>query len=107
LSLLHSFRCALQEDEILDGIVNSLVVTLKNHISKDEEFFEMIDGHLGQEDRGKILAGMDKVQAEFVPAGAGERSEKIKSPYLENRKRLDAGIAHAKHESIKDDWSCH
>jgi iron-sulfur cluster repair protein YtfE (RIC family) len=108
LSLLHSFRCGLQEDEILDGIVNSLIVNLRNHICKeDEEFFAMIDEHLGQEDRTKILEKMNKVQAEFVPAGAGERSEKIESPYLENRKRLDAGIAHAKHEGIKDDWSCH
>jgi hemerythrin-like domain-containing protein len=108
LSLLHSFRCGLQEDEILDGIVNSLIVNLRNHFLKeDEEFFTMIDEYLGAEDKAKILKDMNKIQGGFVPAVAGDRREKIKSPYLENRKRLDTEIAHAKHQSIKDDWSCH
>ena len=50
---------------------------------------------------------MDRIDNEFVPEEAGDRSEKVESPYLENRKLLDEEIAHAKHESIKDDWSCH
>jgi hypothetical protein len=83
-------------------------VNLRNHFLKeDEEFFAMINEHLTVEDKRNILEHMEKIHREFVPAGAGDRSEKIKSPYLENRKRLDAEIAHAKHESIKDDWSCH
>jgi hemerythrin-like domain-containing protein len=108
LSLLHSFRAGLQEDEILDGIVNSLIVNLRNHIRKeDDEFFAMMEWHLTAEDKRKIIEQMNKVESEFVPEGAGDRSEKVESPYLENRKRLDAEIRHAKHESIKDDWSCH
>jgi hypothetical protein len=108
LSLLHSFRCGLQEGEILDGIINSLMVNLRNHFLKeDEEFFSRMNEHLTAEDKTHILEQMKKIHKEFVPAPAGDRSKKIKSPYLENRKRLDSEIAHAKHESIKDDWSCH
>jgi hypothetical protein len=84
------------------------MVNLRNHFLKeDEEFFSRMDEHLTAEDRTNILEQMEKIQKEFVPAEAGDRREKIKSPYLENRKRLDSEIAHAKHESIKDDWSCH
>jgi hemerythrin-like domain-containing protein len=108
LSLLHSFRSGLQADEILDGIVNSLIVNLRNHIRKeDDEFFKMIDWHLTTEDKNYIVEQMDRIDVEFVPEEAGDRSEKVDSPYLENRKLLDEEIAHAKHESIKDDWSCH
>jgi hypothetical protein len=84
------------------------MVNLRNHFLKeDEEFFAMINEHLAVEDKRNILEHMDKIHRRFVPAEAGDRSEKIRSPYLENRKRLDSEIAHAKHESIKDDWSCH
>ncbi|MEE9583846.1 MAG: hemerythrin domain-containing protein [Candidatus Brocadiales bacterium] len=108
LSLLHSFRCGLQEDEILDGMVNSLIANLRNHIRKeDDEFFALIEDHLTAEDKSTIIGRMNRVGLEFVPEPAGDRSEKIKSPFLEDRKLLDAEIAHAKHESIKDDWSCH
>jgi hemerythrin-like domain-containing protein len=108
LSLLHSFRAGLQENDILDGIVSSLIVNLRNHIRKeDDEFFKMIDWHFTTEDRDYIVEQMNKKDNEFVPEEAGDRSKKIKSPYLENRKMLDAEIAHAKHESITDDWSCH
>ncbi len=108
LSLLHSFRAALQEDEILDGILNSLIVNLKNHIRKeDDEFFKMIDCHFTAEDKNYIVEQMKKIDDKFVPEEAGDRSKKIDSPYLENRKMLDAEIAHAKHESGSDDWSCH
>lgn len=108
LSLLHSFRAGLQENDILDGIVSSLIVNLRNHIRKeDDEFFEMIDGHFTAEDRRYIVEQMNKIGDAFVPEEAGDRSKKIDSPYLENRKMLDAEIANAKHGSITDDWSCH
>ena len=108
LSLLHSFRAGLQDNEILDGIVNSLIVNLKNHIRKeDDEFFKMIDWHFTAEDRNSLVEQMNKIDDEFVPEKVGDRSEKIDSPYLENRKKLDSEIANAKHGSITDDWSCH
>jgi hemerythrin-like domain-containing protein len=107
ISLLHSFRCALQEGEILDGIINSVVTNLKNHIKKEEEeFFNMIGDYLDAETSVKLLEAMDRIEAEHVTIEAGNMSEKIVSPYLVNRKQLDAEIAHAKKETTKDDWSC-
>ncbi len=108
LSLLHSFRAGLHDNEILDGIVNSLIVNLRNHIRKeDDEFFKMIDWHFTAEDRNSLVEQMNEVDNEFVPEKVRDRSEKIESPYLENRKMLDEEIANAKHGSITDDWSCH
>ena len=108
ISLLHSFRCGLQEDQILDGIVNSLVTNLKNHIKKeDDEFFTMVDETLSDEDRKLLLERMDEIEKRFVPEDAGDRSDKTESPFLENRKTFDAEAAAVRAENCTDDWSCH
>jgi hemerythrin-like domain-containing protein len=108
ISLLHSFRCGLQEDQILDGIVNSLVTNLKNHIKKeDDEFFTMVEECLSDKDRKLLLKRMNEIERNFVPEKIGNRSDKIESPFLENRKTLDAEITAVKAENCTDDWSCH
>jgi len=108
ISLLHSFRCALQEDEILDGIISSVIVNMRNHITKeDQELFAMVYDVISDEDKLFLDRGMKKLEKEHVRVEAGDRSEKIQSPYLENRKYMDAEIAHIKQKSTTDDWSCH
>lgn len=108
ISLLHSFRCGLQEDQILDGIVNSLVTNLKNHIKKeDDEFFTMVDETLTDKDRKLLLKRMNEIEKNFVPEKAGDRSDKTESPFLENRKTLDSEITAVRAENCTDDWSCH
>ncbi|MEE9542567.1 MAG: hemerythrin domain-containing protein [Thermodesulfobacteriota bacterium] len=108
ISLLHSFRCGLQEDQILDGIVNSLITNLKNHIRKeDDEFFTMVDECLTAEDRALLLGRMEAIESKFVPVEPGDRHDKSESPFLENRKVLDAEIKAVIAENCTDDWSCH
>lgn len=107
MSLLHSFRCALQEDEILDGIINSVIVNLRNHIKKEnEEFFSLAGEYIGMDDKKKLLADMKKLEDDYEHVEAGDRSEKIVSPYLEDRRHLNEGIAKAKHDTCKD-GGCH
>ncbi len=94
ISILHGFRYALQDGEILDGILNTLIVNLRNHIKKeDEEFFHIVDEHLDNEDRKRIAEGMRKMEEEHVPLEPGDRKDKGLSPYSEDRKKLDAEIA--------------
>jgi hemerythrin-like domain-containing protein len=108
ISLLHSFRCGLQENQILDGIVNSLVTNLKNHIKKeDDEFFTMVDETLTDKDRELLLERMNEIEKNFVPEKAGNRSDKTESPFLENRKTFDSEAAAVRAENCTDDWSCH
>lgn len=109
LSLLHSFRCALQDGgEILDGIINSVIVNLRNHIKKEnEEFFLMVRDALDAADREKILSAMKKIEELHVVVPAGDMNEKVVSPYLENRKYMNSEIAAAKSMGSTDDWSCH
>ncbi len=108
ISLLHSFRCGLQEDEILDGIINSVIINLRNHIRKeDDEFFAMVNDDLTDEDKKVLLDRMQKMDATHVPAEVGDRKEKIVSPFLANRGMLDAERDFIKDGYINDDWGCH
>ncbi len=108
MSLLHSFRCALQENEILDGIINSVVVNLRHHIQKeDEELFCMVEEVISEKDKIILDKGMKKMEKAHVTVEAGDRSKKIVSPYLADRKYMDAEIADIKKQSTTDDWSCH
>ncbi|HEY4705889.1 MAG TPA: hemerythrin domain-containing protein [Thermodesulfobacteriota bacterium] len=74
ISLLHNFRAALEINELNDGIIDSVVVSLRSHIRKeDQEFFEIIDKCLNDELRLRITQGMREVEASFVRAEAGVR----------------------------------
>jgi hemerythrin-like domain-containing protein len=92
LSLLHTVRDALRDNEILDGIVKSMIVSLKGHIRKeDAEFFELVSASLDHCVKGKILEGMSKVDKLFVPAEAGDR--KANPLTSAEREQLDEAIA--------------
>ena len=107
ISLLHSFRCALQEGEILDGIMHSVIVNIRNHILKeDEEFFTIVDESLNDKDKKFLLEKMKECDEKHVTIEAGDINEKIDSPYLEDRKTMDAGIDAIKQNSSSDDWGC-
>jgi hemerythrin-like domain-containing protein len=108
LSLLHSFRCALQNDVIENGIAKSLIVSLKNHIKKeDDEFFSMVEETLSAEDKALLLGRMEAIESKFVPEKAGDRHDKTDSPFLEDREILDGEIKAVIAENCTDDWSCH
>ncbi|MBI5599553.1 MAG: hemerythrin domain-containing protein [Deltaproteobacteria bacterium] len=108
IALLHAFRCGLQDGEILDGLVNSLVVNLRNHITKeDEEFFVLIDEYLSLKEREDIFARMKGIEESHIPIVAGDRNKKGLSPYAQDRKKLDAQIASLKSiSSVGGEQSC-
>jgi len=92
LSLLHTVRDALRDNEILNGIVKSMIVSLKGHIRKeDAEFFELVSASLDPCVKGKILEGMNKVDKLFVPKEAGDR--KANPLTSAERVQLDEAIA--------------
>ncbi|MEE8574374.1 MAG: hemerythrin domain-containing protein [Thermodesulfobacteriota bacterium] len=108
ISLLSTFRNSLQHDEILNGIVNSLIVNLRNHIRKEEEeFFPLLVDQISDEDMEPILEVMNKMEADYVPTEPGDRSEVLDSPFNKNRKMMDFEIKSVKSSTTVDDWSCH
>lgn len=73
LGLLASFRNGLEDGEILDGIGDSTIVNLRNHIRKEDlEFFELINNAISNEIKADILKDMDKAVAGFVPYEPGD-----------------------------------
>lgn len=97
VSLLHAFRCGLQDGEILDGLVNSLIINLRNHISKEDlEFFPMIDSQLDDNERENLFKRMSEMEKNHEPIKAGDRSKKELVPYSVDRDRLEAEIASLK-----------
>lgn len=79
ITLLHNFREAIEIGELNDGIIDSVIVSLRGHIRKeDQEFFEIIDKCLNDEIRLKITEGMKAVADKFVRAEAGARRMNLK-----------------------------
>ncbi|CAG1065880.1 hypothetical protein BAC1_01472 [uncultured bacterium] len=79
ITLLHNFREALEIGELNDGIIDSVIVSLRGHIRKeDQEFFEIIDKCLNDEIRLNITAGMKAVEEKFVRVEAGVRKMNVK-----------------------------
>ncbi len=107
ISILHGFRCGLQDGEILDGPVNSLIANLRHHIKKeDEEFFTLIDDHLEEEDRKTLLKQMQELEDAHIPLEPGDRKAKGLSPFSEDRRKMDAEILAIKALTSKGDDSC-
>ncbi len=76
MTLLHSFRSALVDGDILDGIATSIIVNLRSHIRKeDEEFFYLLDKYLDAETRQIILKEMKAMDEAFVPREPGARAD--------------------------------
>ena len=92
IALLHSVRGALQDGDIQDGILGSIVANLKNHISKENnELFGMINEHIDPAKKRSLLRDMERLEEAHVPVEPGDR---LNSPslYSEARKRMDAEI---------------
>ena len=107
ISILHGFRCGLQDGEILDGPVNSLIANLRHHIKKeDEEFFTLINDHLEDKDRKLLLEQMQKLESSHIPLEPGDRKAKGLSPFSEDRRKMDAEILAIKALTSKGDDSC-
>jgi len=87
-SFLHSFKSALIDNEILDGIGHSLVANLRTHISKeDNEFFEVVNHYLTAKDKENLLIKMKKAEESFVPEEVIDLNEfAIKSKNNDNYK---------------------
>ena len=103
VTLLHSFRNALVDGDILDGIGLSMLVNLRSHIRKeDEEFFLLIDGSLDGQRRETILEGMRKVDGSFRPMEPGDRKALRERSGREKRMRHDEAAAAAREEAQAD-----
>ncbi|MBI5563028.1 MAG: hemerythrin domain-containing protein [Deltaproteobacteria bacterium] len=77
VSLLHAFRAAMQDGDINDGIIRSMIVSLKSHIRKEDyEFFSLVEGRIDEETKHRLLAGMAEAEAAFVKAVPGDRAIK-------------------------------
>lgn len=83
LSLLHAFRSAMQDGDINDGIIGSMIVSLRGHIRKeDNEFFSLVEKGLDEETKKRLVDGMNKVEREFVREPAGERTVRTEAQML-------------------------
>lgn len=88
LSLLHAFRGALKGGDINDGVIGSMIVSLRGHIRKeDNEFFALVEKGLDDEAKKRLVDGMNKVEREFVREPAGERLILTEADRLEIARR--------------------
>lgn len=95
LSLLHAFRESLEDGTILDSIIVSTMVGLKSHIRKEDyEFFTLLEKSLDDELATKIVEGMKRVEAAFVPMEPGDRKKLAKEKEADRKKRayIDEGL---------------
>jgi hemerythrin-like domain-containing protein len=107
MNLLHSFRVGLSMGDIMDGVINSMIVNLRNHIRKEDgEFFTLIRGELDADMSRLILDGMKKIDDTFVPLEIGELSieEARKSDDCKKRRFFEDQAAAAR-EATQDDAS--
>lgn len=75
VSLVHAFRSALQDGDINDAIIRSMIVSLKSHIRKEDyEFFTLVEAGIDEETRCLLLDGMAEAEKAFVRVEPGDRS---------------------------------
>ncbi len=88
LSLLYAFRTALKGGDINDGVIGSMIVSLRGHIRKeDNEFFSLVEKGLDEETKKRLVDGMNRVEREFVRQPAGERMIYTEADRLEMARR--------------------
>lgn len=88
VSIMHSFRCALEDGDINDSVLISMIVSLKSHIRKeDNEFFEMVAKYVDADTRKRVVEGMRRAEREFVPKSPGDRRAISASKKSEKAKR--------------------
>jgi len=103
MTLLFSFRNALVDGDILDGLARSIIVNLRSHIRKeDEEFFYLLDRHIDAETRKRILDGMKKLDEAFVPAEVGDRAEAKHRSTARERSHFDEAASAARDARLAD-----
>ncbi len=111
MSLLLVFRDALVENEILDGIVNSMITNLESHIRKeDTEFFELVHRYMDSDTRKKVMDGFREVEASHVPIVPGKRDAEglFSVADVERRKELHENILAVKDlVNIDSSGCCH
>lgn len=77
ITLLDSFRQGLEEDDILEGIIISVITSMQSHIRKEDgEFFELIEKSLDLEAKKALFADMEKIRAEHVSPPIPKRERK-------------------------------
>lgn len=77
VSLLHNFRETLRDGVIMDGIIDSMMVSLRGHIRKEDmEFFEILNKCLDGVIKGKLVDDMERIEKSFVPMEVIPRTEK-------------------------------
>ncbi len=105
MNLLQSFRVGLSMGEIMDGVINSMIVNLRNHIRKEDgEFFTLVKGQLDAGTALLILDGMKKVDSEYVPLEVGELSiEKARASDEARKRRFFEDQAAAAREATNAD----
>lgn len=100
LSLLYAFRGGLQDGDILDGIATSMIANIKTHISKeDNEFFDIVNKHLGETGREHLFEGIQQVEARHVPVEVGNRLDNVSNKNSEEaleRQRINEAILAAR-----------
>lgn len=99
LSLMYSYRNALMDGDIIDGVIKSMIVSLKSHIRKeDHEFFELLKRVVTNDHKKAALEGMARVASEFIPVIPGNRKElaALNKPSSEYRSEMDEAISAAR-----------
>jgi len=103
MTLLLSFRSALVDGDILDGLARSIIVNLRNHIKKeDDEFFAILDGQLDLETRKIILKEMKELEASFVPKAPGRRTDATELSTKKSRSHYDEMASAARDARLAD-----
>ncbi len=103
MTLLFSFRNALVDGDILDGLARSIIVNLRSHIRKeDEEFFYLLERYLDPEMRKRILDGMKKLDEAFVPTEAGDRAAAKHRSTAKARSHFDEAASAARDARLAD-----
>lgn len=109
LSLLHAFRSALEDGDILDGLIRSMTVSLRSHIRKEDyEFFELVNKCLTDDIRKTMFDGMKKIDETHVTIVAGDRLKLTaeRKAAKEKRDMLDESIL-AVRDLVNVDSCCH
>jgi len=103
MTLLFSFRNALVDGDILDGLARSIIVNLRSHIRKeDEEFFYLLDRYIDPETRKRILDGMKTLDEAFVPIEPGDRAEAKHRSTAKARSHFDEAASAARDARLAD-----
>lgn len=104
-NLIHSFRDALADEMILDGIGHSIIGNLRSHIRKeDEEFFVLINKCLDGETRKRLLVDFKKADEAFVPVKPGERPKGVEKS--KERQKYEEEAAKALEEARESASGC-